>query len=444
MATERARKDTRDGGDKLSLFDASAMAVGGMVGGGIFAVLGTAAGLAGNAAFLAFGLAGLLALVTGLSYARLTVDFDEPGGSFSYVEHIVGPRTAGTVSWFLLLGYLFTISLYAFTFGVYAARLVGVGEAAGPILGAGIIVLLAGLNVAGVRESGLAEDILVVGKMVVLVVVACVGFLAVEPGEALPVVESGLGSAVVAAALVFVAYEGFQLLTYDYDDIEDHRRNLPRAVWISIPLVIVTYVIVAFVTTGALSDEVIARNGETVLAAVARPVLGRAGLVAVLVAAVFSTASAINATLFASARLGHRVTEDGQLPDLLVRWSRGGIPITFIVLMAAGSIAVEATGTLERITTFSSLVFLSVFAVVNWAALAHRSWTGWQKALPVAGLLGCLAAAATLVLHLWRTDQPSLRIVGGISAGLLILRGLYVLLHPGFRERVEAARDRKR
>lgn len=214
---------------KLSLLDACAMAVGGMVGGGIFAVLGTVALSAGNAAFLAFGLAGLLALVTGLSYARLTVDFDEAGESFSYVEHIVGPRTAGTVSWFLLLGYLFTVNLYAFTFGAYTARLLGLGEASAPLLGAVVILLLSGLNLVGVRESGLVEDVLVFGKMIVLVV---------------------------------VAYEGFQLLAYDYEDVEDHRRNLPRAVWVSIPVVIVTYMVVAFVTTGALPDETIARHGS--------------------------------------------------------------------------------------------------------------------------------------------------------------------------------------
>lgn len=269
-----------------------------------------------------------------------------------------------------------------------------------------------------------------VGKMLVLVFVAAMGFLAVEASEALPILEHGPGSTVAAAALVFVAYEGFQLLTYDYDDLRDPSRDLPRAVRISIPLVIATYMIVAFVTTGALSDESIAGSGETVLASVARPVLGRAGIVAVLVAAVFSTASAINATLFASARLGRRVADDGQLPSTLTRWTRDGVPVPFLALMALGAIAVEVTGSLERITTFSSLVFLSVFAVVNAAALAHRTWTGWWRLVPSLGLTGCLAAAGTLAVHLWRTDRPSLWVVLAVSAGLAALRALYVMLHP--------------
>lgn len=150
------------------MFDASAMAVGGMVGGGIFAVLGEAAGRAGNGAWVSFLLAGVLALLTGLSYARLTVDFDEAGGGFSYVEHLAGPRSAGTLSWFLLLGYVFTLALYARTFGEYGARLAGLGAPWPEILGCGIAGVLAGLNLLGVRESGLVEDLLVTGKVLVL------------------------------------------------------------------------------------------------------------------------------------------------------------------------------------------------------------------------------------------------------------------------------------
>jgi amino acid transporter len=414
--------------EKLRLLDATAMAIGGMVGGGIFAVLGTAAQQAGNAAFVAFGIAGFLALLTGLSYARLTVDFDEPGGSFSYVEHILGSNAAGTVSWFLLLGYVFTISLYGFTFGAYAARLVGAPESVGPFIGAGIILGLSGLNLVGVRESGIAEDVLVIGKMVILGSVALIGVVAVDPEEALPVFSTGFGSAVSAGALIFVAYEGFQLLTYDYADIEDHQRNLTRAIWISIPIVIVTYMVVAFVTTGSLSNEVIAGSNETVLASVVQPVLGRFGLVAVLVAAVLSTASAINATLFASSRLGDRVAEDGQLPEILTRWKRGGVPVAFMVAMAVGAATVEITGSLEQITIFSSLVFLLVFAVVNAAALAHGVWPGWQRLIPAVGAVGCLASACSLAYQLWTTNREALWIVMAITVVLAILRIGYLMV----------------
>ena len=420
----------RSDDDKLSLFDACGMAMGGMVGGGIFAVLGEGVGRAGNAAWVAFGLAGALAFVTGLSYARLTVSFDEPGGSFTFIEEIAGARIAGTVSWFLILGYVFTLSLYAYTFGAYSAQLLGVAHLSG-LLGTVILVALAGLNLLGVRESGVTEDLLVYGKLAILLVVCAAGFVGVTRAEALPVFELPASGVIAAAALLFVAYEGFQLLTYDYDDLEDHRRNLPRAVWISIPVVTLLYVVIAFVTTGALEDGVIQEHGETVLAFVAEPVLGKIGRTVVLVAAVFSTASAINATIFATARLALRVGTDGQLPELITRRKRGGVPVVFVVAATLLAVVIQYLGRLHEITSFSSFVFLLVFAVVNGAAVAHREFSGWGLLLPVFGALGCVAAAVILAVSQYRESPGLAWALVATAAGLLILRGVDVV----FRDR---------
>ena len=142
---------------KLTLFDAVAMAIGGMVGGGIFAVLGQAVRLTGNAAWISFALAGALAFITGVSYSRLTLDFDEPGGSFIFVEEVTGPHIAGSLSWLLMLGYVFTISLYAYTFGAYGSGLFNLGKWAHPYAGCGIIAGLTGLNLPGDRTHGLSH-----------------------------------------------------------------------------------------------------------------------------------------------------------------------------------------------------------------------------------------------------------------------------------------------
>lgn len=413
----------RKSDDKLTLPDACAMAIGGMVGGGIFAVLGEGVRQAGNAAFLSFALAGALAFVTGLSYARLTVSFDEPGGSFSFLEEIAGSGVAGTVSWFLILGYVFTLSLYAYTFSAYSAQLVGLEHLRG-LLGAGILVALAGLNLLGVRESGITEDILVYGKLTILVAVAGVGFVRVRAAEALPVLEGPPMGVFAAAALLFVAYEGFQLLTYDYDDLEDHRRNLPRAVLISVPVVTLLYIVIAFVTTGSLSDRVIQQHSETVLAFVAGPVLGRAGRVAVLVAAVLSTASAINATIFATGRLARRVGSDGQLPAALTRRQRGGVPVAFVTMATGLAIGIQYLGRLNEITSFSSFVFLLVFATVNGAAVIHRVFRGAWLALPLAGALACVGAAALLAVSQYRESPGLTWALLGTAALLVVVRGI--------------------
>ena len=425
----RTKKSSQE---KLTLFDAVGMAIGGMVGGGIFAVLGEAVHLSGNAAFVSFGLAGVLAFITGISYSRLTLSFDEPGGSFLFVEKIAGPRISGTVGWFLILGYIFTMSLYSYTFGAYAGKLIGVDPALNGYLGGAVVAFFALINLMGVRESGISEDILVYGKLAILLLVAVVGFITVNKNEAFPVFEHSASNVITAAALIFVAYEGFQLLTYDYGDIEDHKRNLSRAIVISIASVAALYMVIAFVTTGALADEAIAGRKEIVLAYVAQPVLGHIGVVIVLVAAVFSTASAINATLFATARLATRVSQDQQLPHFLTRRLVGGVPVWFVILVSGCTIVIQYLGSLHEIVSFSSIVFLSVFAVVNVSACIHRVYRGWKLVFPSAGFLGCAVAVILLAHNLYTQDPVTLWVITGIAVILVVLRIIYTYWHPGF------------
>lgn len=414
-----------DGADKLSLVDACGMAIGGMVGGGIFAVLGTAVTHAGHAAWLTFAFAGLLALVTGVSYSRLTLSFDESGGSFDFLEHLANPDIAGTLSWLLLLGYVFAVSLYAHTFGSYFGELVGLHRWSG-VFGIAVIVLIVGINVVGVQESSVAEDILVYTKVCILVGLTGVGFLAADPAKAMPVVNHGWSATLSAAGLVFVAYQGFQLLTYDYDDLGDKQTTLPRAITISIVAVTLLYVAISFVTIAALEPETISQHKETVLAYVAEPILGRPGFVLVLVAAVLSTASAIHATIFATARLARRIGDDGQLPTLMTRWRIHDLPLTFLMVAAALACTVQFFGNLDQITTFSSVVFLAVFTVVNGAALMHDEYTGWARLLPSIGAAGCLVASVLLVIDLVEHEPIVAMILGAIAGAVMALRWLFL------------------
>jgi uncharacterized protein len=110
--------------DKLGFKELVAMGVGGMVGGGIFSVLGLAVGLAGHAAPIAFFLGGIVALLTGWSYAQLGLVFHSAGGSFTYMEHAYQHRNIAALGgWLLLAGYIGTLALYSYTFGVYGSAM---------------------------------------------------------------------------------------------------------------------------------------------------------------------------------------------------------------------------------------------------------------------------------------------------------------------------------
>ena len=111
--------------DKLNLAEVVAIGIGGMVGGGIFAVLGLAIETAGHAVAVAMGLGGVVALLTGISYAHLGLAFHDDGGSFTYVEHAFdNTAVAGVAGWLLVAGYVGTLALYATTFGAYGAALI--------------------------------------------------------------------------------------------------------------------------------------------------------------------------------------------------------------------------------------------------------------------------------------------------------------------------------
>ncbi|MEJ2005206.1 MAG: amino acid permease, partial [Cyclobacteriaceae bacterium] len=133
------------------------MAVGGMVGGGIFSVLGVVIHTAGSWAWLSFTLAGLIALVSAYSYSRLAIKFQKSGGAFTFLNEINHRGFAGSLSWVLILGYILTISVYAFTFGHYVAHVFNAGSWLPRLLALAVIGFLAGINLRGVQDSSRLE-----------------------------------------------------------------------------------------------------------------------------------------------------------------------------------------------------------------------------------------------------------------------------------------------
>jgi amino acid transporter len=112
---------------KLSFNGTWSMAVGGMIGGGIFSTLGVVVGIAGAWAWLSFTIAGLIALVAGYSYVKLAAYYSEGGGAFTFLREIDAEGFAGSLSWILIAGYVLTNAVYAFTFGQYLGHVLGLG-----------------------------------------------------------------------------------------------------------------------------------------------------------------------------------------------------------------------------------------------------------------------------------------------------------------------------
>lgn len=395
---------------KLGFNATWSMAVGGMVGGGIFSTLGVVIGIAGAWAWLSFVVAGLIALAAGYSYVKLAAFYGEGGGAFTFLREIDAEGFAGSLSWVLIVGYVLTNAVYAFTFGQYLGNVAGLGPWFPRVAAMAILVIFVGLNLRGVGEAGGVEVLLVWFKLVVLVGLAGWGLAKWDPSmlsRGIP--EAGIGAAVFGAASVFMAYEGFQLLTYDYDDIGTPQKTLPRAVLSAIVVVIGVYVAVALGTTMLIGADQVVEHQEVALAIAGQQALGTLGLVVVTIGAAFSTGSAINSTLFATARLAYEVAEDGELPAALDHQNEHGVPDRAVLGLGLAAAILAALGGLTSLVEAASLAFLVTFAVV--CALAFRTGTG-SRVVTGCGALAAAASAVALVVRLVRTDPMALVFLG--------------------------------
>ncbi len=415
--------------EKLTLKEVVAMGVGGMIGGGIFSVLGLAIAQAGHAAPLAFALGGMIALITGMAYARLGLKFQSDGGSFTYLEKAFRqPNVAGIGGWLLLAGYIGTLGLYAYTFGTYGSAVLGLGEQANPLvhhlLASFVLLIFLAINLYGIKASGSTELLIVTVKVLILSLFAVIGLFFVQTNLLLPVFDRGQLGVLMGAALIFVAYEGFELIPNAVNEMVDPEHNLTRGIFWSIGITLAIYVLVSLVAVGNLTPEEINRYGEYALAVAAKPFLGQAGFLLIGLAALFSTASAINATLFGTARLGKAMAKEKELPEAFafVRCN-SNIPWFSLSVITLLSLAFVNLGDLTIIASFSSSSFLLIFFSINLSAWRLRQHIGIPPWYPLLGMLGTLAAWLTLMAYLWQTSRESLAWIG-FGYGIVVVAEL--------------------
>lgn len=376
-----------------------AMAVGGMIGGGIFSTLGVVITVAGQWTSVSFLLGGMVALASGYSYASLTRQIDKPGGSYAYLRDMGWNRLALFVVWVLIAGYTLTVSVYAMTFGAYAAHAFGAPAWVRLFAAVGAIMILAGVNLLGAAQATLLEKVAVWGKLVILLGLAAIGLwhwaperLVLEPGRPI-----GFHAALIGMGVVFMAYEGFQLLSYDYDEMRDAPRTISVAMPAAILVTMATYILVSLGATMLAGAPSIVEQKEVALALAGREALGLIGFVAVSLAATFSAGSAINATVFATARLAESAARDGELPNLFARRDERNVPWFGTLVISGVAIALVLVGNISGLVESASLVFLLIFALVNWLAIHRNAGARWIAAI---GLVGSIAGAIMLLSYL--------------------------------------------
>ncbi|MGJ8584111.1 MAG: APC family permease [Marinosulfonomonas sp.] len=428
--------------EKIGTLSALSIGIGGMVGGGIFAVTGLTIAVTKGAAPVAFAIAGIVALLTSYSYLKLTLAYPGEGGTVDFLNRAFGGGVfTGAANILLLLSYVVLVAVYAYAFGSYAADLFPSQDQAfwQTVLTNGVIVGLLAINVFASRLVLKSENLFNLLKMVLLVGFIVVGLASPMDWSNLNPVHAVSPTGLVAGAmLIFLNYEGFELIANASKDIENPRKSLPIAYIGGVVIAIVLYVLIVAVVLGHMSLEQISASQDTALSAAGRVLLGPVGYYAIVVAAIMATSSAINATFFSTGRLTYIVAKTGQLPKELER-SIWGEHAEGTVICAIIALAVANFAPLEAIATMGSAGFLILFFLVNMASVRLARDTGAN--LWVSLLAAVSTAAALVILCVTVAENPAtenhLWILVGMIAFAAIAEAVYrgatgrhIHLHP--------------
>jgi len=412
----------------LGLKELVAIAVGGMIGGGIFTILGIAVSLVGFLAPWAIALGGVVAFFAAYAYVQLGLYFRDEGATYAFFKRSFSgsPLAASLIGWYTTFGYISTLALYAYTFAAYVNSGLEWAEDEWMRKGLAIAVLwiFALINIWSVRGMGKIEDVLVYAKLTILAVISMMLLYRTRVDWERFVHtlsedfdQSSLLQILTVTAVTFVAYEGFQLVINAVRDMEDPERNIPRAIYGSIVLVSAVYFVMALAAVLAIPVEDLIRYKEYALAAGAEAIFGNFGRDLVTIGAVFATSSAIGGTMFGASRQMARIADDGYFPSTL-SLRKGTIPRYAIFAMAGLASLLVLAGGLRLILEFGSITFLLISMLMAIANYKMRLHTGASKVLALAAIV--VLAWGTLLIFAYEYRTQPLQ-MGAIFSLYLIL-----------------------
>ncbi|NRD89087.1 amino acid transporter [Sphingopyxis sp. BSNA05] len=405
---------------KIGTLTALSIGIGGMVGGGIFAVTGLTVQLTKGAAPVAFIVAGIVALLTSYSYLRLTLKYPSSGGTVEFLLRGFGPGLfSGAINILLSMSYMVLLAVYSYAFGSYAATLLAPDHLALPIqvFASGLLIALAVVNTFGADLVVRSENIFNIGKMALLLIFIVVGLaMPLDWGQMAPADYAPPIEILAGAMIIFLNYEGFELIANAGKDIKNPKRTLPIAYVGGVLIAIVLYVLIAIVVLGHLSFDQISANSDSALSFAAHSIMGPFGII-VTIAALLATSSAINATYYGAGRLTYTIAKSGELPRELERNIRGQ-PLEGMFLYAVCALALVNFLPLNAIATMGSAGFLLIFFAVNLVAVRKAKEMESRAWISLVGMIATAVAFGALIWQVWRVEDTRYHL--WILAGMIL------------------------
>ncbi len=378
---------------EMGLMDVTMIGVGAMIGAGIFVLTGIAAGVAGPALIIAFLLNGFVALLTAMSYAELGSCYHDAGGGYLWVKEGL-PKWNGFLSgWMSWFAHAVACSLYALGFGAYFDHVLGEFGVTLPhwsfvspqkLLAVGVAVIFAYVNFRGASETGKIGNMVTMAKIVILAIFVGFGLeLVLRRGDLsaafTPFMPNGWGGVFKAMGLTFIAFQGFEVISQCSEEVKNPKKNIPRAVFLSLIIVIPIYLLVAVTALGSVQPgdmtpwDFLALQKETALVGVAASFFAGGGVM-LLFGGIISTMSALNATIFSSSRVAFAMGRDRNFPTFFGKvHAKKFTPHYAIIFSFVIVVLMCLSLEIEDVASAADIMFLLLFLQVNVTLIRLRS-----------------------------------------------------------------------
>jgi APA family basic amino acid/polyamine antiporter len=403
---------------EIGLFGAIAYGVGTILGAGIYALIGVAAGKAGNAVWLAFAIAAAIALLSGLSYAKLSSFFPSSGAEYVYVQEAFGSKFwAFIVGWLVLISSIISGAAVALGFGGYLFSIIGLPVALGASV---LIVSMSLVNYVGIKESLAVNVILTLIELlgIVIVIFLGVGFLGTVDLLESPTGASGV---IAAVGVIFFAFIGFESLVKIGDETKDPTTTIPRALILSVIITAIIYVLVSISVVSIVPYDQLASSNSP-LADVALAASGPEASLLLSAIALVATANTVLIILIASSRIAYGMSARSALPRFLSRVNpRRGTPLSAIVLTMVASLLFCFLGGIELTAKVANFTIFLVFLAVNLAVIQlARRGQPMGRYFILAAALGTATSVAMMTQFGWEVALLSL-LMTAAGAGVFFL-----------------------
>lgn len=396
----------------LGLFDATAISVGAIIGAGIFIVTGIAAGLAGSALIVSMLIAAVIALFTALSFAELTAWQPREGSIYEYTYQLISPFAGFLTGWMWIVSNTFAGAAVSLGFAYY---LTAITPTIPPnVIAALLCIAFTVLNFLGIRQSALINNLLVAAKLLILTLFVIAGVRYINTANFAPFAPFNLG-VLSGAFYIFFAYGGFARVAVIAEEVKDAKRNVPRAILLSLAISTLVYILVGIVAIGLVGAPQLSASKSPLTDAIS--ITGNTtAAYAVSAGGLLATASVLLTAILGVSRMAYAMGRRKDLPQSLSKLhSRCNTPYYSIWIFGTAMTLLALFVNLSRVVAISTFALLFYYTLANISALKLKTQKRLcPRCIPALGIITCLALMVFIPLEAW--------IIGaaGLGVGVIV------------------------